>query len=444
MQALLPLWALSLFFSPGTLSTLEEARRELGAQQALEGRVPRALARDAAARISARTSAAELRVWGRIARAGGAERELAGALLEVGGQGPRGVRDVALETLRELPPAALRAALGAGPFPRALRFQLEAEVDRLVEAGASQAQLSARLRLLSPVLPPRALGRLLARWDDPEAPGLAALLLDSLRWSLSPGETYAALARARLSAELIEPLGAALARLVAEGASEVALRHVELERWGQGSPVLASLVGLPPRRWDEVRRQVLDQLPRGGDAHRAAALEVATASLLPEALADARQLAADPARAPRLRRAGLRALVELGYRDAPTLELLVSLLSDAEPSVAGAAHAALLRKGGARLPARPEAWRRWLSAQALPPGPPADRWERLAQQRALRIRLDRRRAEEEAEAAREEAEAAREEAEASARAGASALPPAVAREPEVAPRAPGSPAARPD
>lgn len=365
-----------------------EARRAAAQGEPLTGRVTAEIAEAALTELAEAPPPAELRLCARLARARReAHPRLALTLFHLARErsGPR--RGVALAALCELPPRALEDLFRAqdpDPLCRLLLGVLSSP-----SRGAEDPTERAAFELFGPIAQPSQLEEAVRalRWRTRASEDLTRLL-SHVTWALDAPRTYRALARLRLPPGLEEERAGALRRLVAAGASDAALEAAE--RSDAPSAVIRSLGAVPPARWERASPLVLRALRSGSEPRLGAALDAASELCLPEALELALDLCASETAAAATRSSALEAIRRLGARDHRTLSLLIARLEDADPRVAERAHQVLLTKARARLPARPEAWRRWLRGQALESEEPAAARERLERTRRARIRFSER------------------------------------------------------
>lgn len=231
--------------------------------------------------------------------------------------------------------------------------------------------------LLGRWAPPTTVSSLLSAWAEvPECVDQAHALIARL-----PDNTAAAPAElVRALRDLPEdggawsqPLGG-VARQLASSSPEAADVLLEWTRDARLGPSAAWLVGLggvdlrDERRRDAARQVVLELVEYPGDPVIAsAALRAAAGLMLDEVLP---MLPALTLQGPvMVRVASIDGLRALAYKDAPTVDLLITLLSDPAPEVVVAAHAALCEKTGERFPGVAEAWTLWRDRVTLPEGP---------------------------------------------------------------------------
>ncbi|MCO5168084.1 MAG: hypothetical protein M9894_17205 [Planctomycetes bacterium] len=365
------------------LASVDEALLALERGERLEGRVTPDAALTAAARIGPFTSPAEVTALARVARAGGAEAALGRALVD------------AVRALGPSAPAAAGALAGAQVHERdAALAAAPADLPAaLLELAGGDAPCDPALALLARVATPEELAAAVQRWATADEPALAAGLLRHVGAARRPAATLSLLSLVEVGPELVGPLGDALAALVArdDGAAAEAVARAARGVRGPGGALLRSLGAVGPARHEAASALVveaLDELEAGDDdLALSAAITAAGELLLPRVLPALPGLAADQGRARVVRRAAVEALVHVGYRDAPTIELLIGLLRDPDAVVAAEAHRTLLRKAGVRLDARPDLWEAWRRSRPLPEHAPEDDETRLLRERALRDRL---------------------------------------------------------
>jgi hypothetical protein len=265
--------------------------------------------------------------------------------------------------------------------------------------GQEQTALGAVL-LAGPRADPGQLVGFVAAWaPEPTLQPRAERLLGGLSLSRQPLAAFEAL----LGLDALPPSLAArradalrqLVRRSPEVADEALSRGGGVEGAGGDSvaAVVRSLGGL--RLSDEPRWRRGAELLAGLLASRdltpglqVAALLAAGELLVPEvvALLPAALRHADPA----VRCAAATTIGLVGYRDGPTVDLLIEALGDPAPEVADAVLAALVKKTGQRLPAQVALWRRYRAAATLPAHPPQSAADRLGSERQLRGDVERR------------------------------------------------------
>ncbi len=371
------------------LGSVDEALEAVASGERLEGRVPVEVARDAAARIGAFTRDPELGALVRVALAGGARDQVGRALLEaVRAQGPGALEAAAC--LARLADDDRRAVLAAAPP------DLPADLRALVEGSAPDADVTGALCVLAGTASADELAQALQAWADQGEVARARGLLEQAGAARQPALAVACLGAVEVGPELTGPLGEALAALVArdEGAAAAAVERVGLGVWGPGGALVRSLGAVRGDLAGVAAALVTEAvgalaLPPGDvdDDVLAAIVAAAGEQLVWQVVPTLPGLAADRARGARLRRAAVHALSHVGYRDAPTIDLLVGLLRDPDRAVAAEAHRTLLLKAGVRLDARPELWEAWRRGQALPATPPEPDEARLRRERELRARV---------------------------------------------------------
>lgn len=388
------LCAVALCLGLQDLGSVDEALEVLARGEALEGRVPEEVAREAAARIGAFTREPELDALARVALAGAARVELGRALCDVvRGQGPGDLE--AARCLARLPEADRDAVLAAAPadLPGWLRTRVEACAD---EDASAAAEVAGAVEVFARTARPDELALALQAWADGAPAWRARVLLEHVGVARQPASVLALLAEIDVPTHLAGPLGEALAALVSrdEGAAALALEQVALGRWGAGGALLRSLGAVTVERQEAASALVvealaaLDLASEDVDDDVVSAVVTAAGELLVWQVVPALPaLAADRARATRVRCAAVHALAHVGYRDAPTIDLLVALLRDPDAAVAAEAHRTLQLKAGVRLDARPALWEAWRRGQSLPEGPPESDEARLRRERELRRRV---------------------------------------------------------
>ncbi len=225
----------------------------------------------------------------------------------------------------------------------------------------------------------------------------AAWALDVLAACAASPERLEALLRVdpelrELHARVAVALAAALDR-----APALAGTVLEAVRREPSPATLGALVATPPERWDEAMQVVMELIV--GLADDLSGLRPDEVQLLAAALDAGGELRAPellelPAladlcrpEAPRpVRLAALRALGDLGAREASIIDLLLTYID--EPGEVGTtAYAALRLRSGARLPHRPLSWRDWRRRTPLTDMTPEQRQERLAAERRNRYEL---------------------------------------------------------
>lgn len=201
----------------------------------------------------------------------------------------------------------------------------------------------------------------------------------------------------------LDALGAFVRDLAARDveAAEHVVQSARSGSLGPGAVFLRGLggVGLDDRERFEAARSVLTEYlvaaaedPGALPAATAAAAVHAAADLL---LAELPPLVPALVLAPRpraLRVAAIQALARVGYRDQPTIDLLIPLLADPDREVAAAAHDVLKLKTGQRMAGRETLWLRWRDGARLPDAPPGGRDAWLAEQREIQVAGRRRHA----------------------------------------------------
>jgi len=360
---------LSLFTSP------EHALQAWRTGQELEGRVSAGVGEAAVQRLAgAGVPADDLLGWLAVARAGGvADQALASPLLSVVAGGAPGSAEIALAETMTFPDGVLEAALAAADSSLANQLRL------LAQSAREPATREAAFELLPRVVPSRELPSLLGV-DEPAA--LSATLRGFAR-APDAASAYDALVWLEVDdLALAEEAGRSLRILVERGAIASALEALQQQRWGPGGAVLRSLSALPPENWDMVRQVVLLFLDNVEEpALLLAALDCGATLRFDEVLPLADLLARESNRA-ELRVAAIDAIAQVGYRDAPTMDLLIGLLEADTSAVRESAYKALCRKSGARgLSPEPAIWQLWRRRTALPDEPPVPTAERLERER---------------------------------------------------------------
>lgn len=388
-----PALVLSLLLPLLQVVSVDQGLSLLEAGEPLEAVEP-SVGKAAAERVAAAPDPLTLHRLSTLARLGGAEAALGRALVRVvaAGQGPllAGALDEASHLSDD--------ALAAGDLPPVALATL---VDLLwsvsPDDGQEQAALGAVL-LAGPRADPAQLAGFVAAWaPEPTLRPRAERLVAGLARSRQPLAAYDALLGLELPAPLAAHRTAALVELVRRSpeVADEALTRSGLDPAAGDSVavVVRSLGGL--RLSDEPRwrrgAELLAGLLAARDLTpglRAAALLAAgellvpdVVPLLPPALRDA-----DPG----VRCAAAATIGLVGYRDGPTVDLLIEALADPAPEVADAVLAALVRKTGQRLPAQLALWRRYRAAATLPAHPPQSAAERLGAERRLRADVERR------------------------------------------------------
>lgn len=338
-----------------------------------------------------------LRRLAHLARLGKAHADLASALGEVvAARGP--CLTVALAELGALPRPELDAA--------AARLSAES-IDVLLGAirdDEDPAAVRGAIALLVPRLPALTLADSLQTWayDERDVPKAVALL-EQLHRAAEPMECYTAVANVDLPPTLWPVTAVALRALLQRDprVADVALEHASQGTWGPGCAVLHSLGGLWLDDEERLARatsiidSLLAEIAEGGTAGIPPDAVSATITaggdlLVPSVVPLLPALARDGNTA--IRVAAINAMPKVCYRDAPTIDLLISLLGDPSAEVAVAAYEALRRKSGqTKLPMRVEMWTRWRESTELPAtAPEQDVATRLEADRRLRAASARR------------------------------------------------------
>lgn len=347
------------------------------------GKVSQATAREALVDLGARPEDVRPRVD--VAMAGGAGRQAAAALLGlVHAESP--AWSEALAALAALP-APVRQGAVRQAFDRLDATLVVEGVDPRLRDGAAQ--------LLVEAVDETALVSRLGQWGGQAETRPAALaLLAACPRSPRPVPLLEALASATLAEELYAPLRQAVHDLaLASGeALEVVFHRATVGDRGTGDALLRALGAAPPSRYAQAAPPLVDLLavfadnPTGVEPMTlAVAVEAAGELLVPELVPLLVPLTARGI-PQEVRLRTIEAASRVGYRDQPTISLLIRLLSDPDEKVRLAAWESLKSKSGQRIPAQHEAWQRWLDGAKLPEQPPVtDNAERLTAERAIRL-----------------------------------------------------------
>lgn len=299
---------------------------------------------------------------------------------------------------------ALRAASAFGSQHRPALF------DALGD-GSARARVIGRHRLLiasqdpdekiargaivvvAGVAPPEAVRDLLQRLlaeDEPVAH--ATLALEVITTRPPSRELFDALLRA-CQEERPVPLQAPLARTLAsfiDKEPKLGGALLDALRQGPTPALLGGMVALPPDRWNEAVAWVVELVTQlapsaseetpllvaaigaGGDLRAADLLPVLPELCLPSVPLPVRV-------------AALRAMGDLGAREAGTVDVLLTYIAEPAP-VGPTAFLGLRQRTGAKLPLRPILWRDWRARTTLEELTPEEHAERLAQDRLNRFR----------------------------------------------------------
>lgn len=370
----------AIFLAPVT--TLAEAREQFARGEPRDP-VPVDVAREAAEAIPSGTSAEDLEELAAIARAGGALPELGLGLARVIEDGGF-LRNVAILQLSRL---AERPTLS----PQGLRTVLDAGLEEDDEVALAAAAVA------FPQASPADAVELITEWYVADLSARVTAGLPLLRSVREPLEVTRSLVELGLPAIYGTPLAELLRGLAQD--PTVADHLLEVVSSGAAGPQGAYLRALggvslaDEARWHRASELVVSFLVAADEdmASEAAAPDVLAAAVgagadlfVPELLRYLPQLAA-PGPRPDVRIAALEAVAKVGYRDGPTIDLLIDLLEDPDREVAIQAHATLVRKSGYRAAHRKELWTTWRKRLTLPDAPPLDDAERMAEQRRIRL-----------------------------------------------------------
>lgn len=216
--------------------------------------------------------------------------------------------------------------------------------------------------------------------------GASAPLLEALA-SMAPS----------LPRSLDEPFAAALATFVDER-PELAASLLDALRRQPSPGLLGAMQAMPPERWEEASQEVLRLVM--GLASALTELDGPEAQLLGAAVRAAADLRAPellpllpelcrPNAPTTVRLAALRALGDVGAREAWCVDLLLTYVGEPDP-IGPAAFVSLRQRTGARLPHRPVLWHNWRRQTPLPEMTPAEHARRLEAERASRYELRQR------------------------------------------------------
>lgn len=384
---LLELQALLILSLP--ITTLAEARDVLARGESLT-EVPPDVAREAVSAITPDLPPEELIELVAIARLGEEPDELWTALVPVVvGRGASSreavvaLTQLATRTLRpgERPPPALPPeALEVGA-----ELAREDEEDRVAEAAAI---------LVLPRSTPDDAAALLDAWTHAGAARRVTALLGALHRINDPAAIVRHLVARDLDAAFARPLADALKRLARDPATaDELLQAVSSGVLGPEAAHLRALGGVSlsdEERWQRASELVLgviyaveQDLAAVPVDETAAAVEAAAELYLPQLLPLLPHLALH-GRGTAVRVAALEAIGRVGYRDAPTIDLLIGLLEDRDGPVARAAYGALVKRSRYRAEHRKEHWVVWRATVTLPDEPPQSDEERMTEQRRLR------------------------------------------------------------
>lgn len=383
----------------------DEALDELLRSLADGGAIPKVVEGDvghaAAARITPFGNDDEsLTALATIARRGGAAEHLSAALVSVLAdrgstvaratvlladlplyvipkQVPESAIDAAVELARSGPEVAVEGQAEAGATlvglwgsPDVVRTLLS----ELVEAGSPQLAL----RVVTPITSNQSAKPL--DWVD-----MVAALDPTSGTAPAPWTTQ---------------LGLVLRDLVLrDTAAADRLADVSASNTGPSGALLRALGGSPlddADRFERARQLVLIYLEaaKTGEvptADAVAAIGAGTDLLLAEVALALPTLTA-PTNPALVRIAAVRALERVGYRDAPTIDLLIKLLDDADPTVGIAAFEVLrLKSGQTSYTQRKSLWERWRARTTLPESPPdgLEVWLDLQRQLEAQTRRER-------------------------------------------------------
>ncbi|MCO5165363.1 MAG: hypothetical protein M9894_03220 [Planctomycetes bacterium] len=384
---LLELQALLILSVP--ITTLAEARDVLARGEPLT-EVPPDVAREAIAAITPDLVPEEFAELVAIGRLGEDPDELWRALVPIVVARSESSREavvalagLATRQLRpgEPPPPVLPAeALEVGQA-----LAREDEEDRVAEAAAI---------LVLPRSTPDDAAWLLEAWVAQGAARRVTALLGALHRVSDPAAIVRHLLAADLGADFARPLADALKRLARDPATaDELMEAVSSGAVGPRAAHLRALGGVSladEERWQRASElvhafiyAVEDDAAAVPADETAAAVEAGADLLLPRLLPLLPHLALH-GRSTAVRVAALEATGRVGYRDAPTIDLLIGLLEDPDGEVARAAYGALLKRSRYRAEHRKEHWVLWRAGVTLPSEPPQSDEERMAEQRRLR------------------------------------------------------------
>lgn len=393
---------LTLLVFAAPIETLGQALEVVAEGEPL-GRVPGPVALEAVAAIRPDTEADDLEKLVQVAKAGGATRELRDALMRLvydQGQATR----AALVALQALPEDVLSApgAPKAPPTLEPVLYQL-ALSEELTVAGMA-------FRLVVPLLGEDALVAAVEQADEGRARLFLRLAADT---TAPPAAVVDRLLAADLRPGLGEATGELLRALVHREAkaADALLDRVSGGDLGFEACGLRAVGGVRlsdaarAERAASILQVYLAELTADLQAYPpgvvAATVTASTEQFLPDVLPLLPGVAqSGPGTAARV--AAIRAIAQIGYRDAPTVDLLLTLLADKDTVVSSAAWLALRKKTSQDLPNRLERWKAWRERTDLPAAPKVEAEKRLEVQR--RNRAEQELAEERKAAERKAAE----------------------------------------
>jgi hypothetical protein len=338
------------------LTSCDAALDALAKNEPLTGRVTASAGKQAAERLPLAKTAGAVAALSRISREAKTEQQLAAGLLAV------------------IAASDARAAEAARQL-EALKSDLLAVGQRSDPAAAKRA-----LRVVVPLLDADDLASLLDHLiTTPALRRQATYALQESGQSLQPLATYELLSGLQLSPFFEHMAGDALAELAGRN-EKVSTFALELAEGAPTPAVLRSLSGLRPEQWEDAMSLLAVALEIETGARLAAAIHSAAELRMPEVVPLLPHLARE-GKTSALRIAALRAIPQVSYRDAPTVDLLIELLGD--PLVREESYRALRAKTGVALPLDPNAWQAWRRGFLLPMAPPVPNAERLDKERAL-------------------------------------------------------------